>query len=254
MCVTICIIAEKGGVGKTTTTLELAYQWGAQGNKVLVVDMDQQANTTAQLLGHANHSKGIYDLFVDEAHELSIKEIVAQAKDTWPSCLVAPADRRLAKLPVALSDRVGRDLVLSKILEPAKDYFDFILIDTPPALGIGNVNALAASDFYLLPTDASKFGKDSIANIEEIASLVRETSNPKLKNLGVLVTLFQKGGSHGVREILKGLENIIMKVPHSTKLIEAQSKNTPISELFPDNSVSIAYKKLANHIGERNTQ
>jgi chromosome partitioning protein len=252
MAITTCIIAEKGGVGKTTTTLELAYQLGTLGHKVLIVDLDQQANTTTQLTGNANHQKGLYDLFEDENYKLDIKHVVIKANENWPNCLVIPADRRLAKLSVILNERIGREIVLTKILSSAKRYFDFILMDTPPALGIGNVNALVASDYYLIPTDISEYGKDSIPNIQKLANMIRETSNPHLKCLGVIVTGFQKVSSNGVKKILQELidqNNDFflkeIKVPHSTKLTEAQSKRTPVGKLFPENSISLVYKNLA---------
>lgn len=249
---TITVLAEKGGCGKTTTVLEIASVLGERKKKVLVVDMDPQANTTLQLTKNANHSQGLFDVF-DQERKVSLNEVLVKTDN--PFVVVAPADRRLLKLSMTLENRVARDSVLKKALKDAYGFFDYIILDTPPALGINTVNALVASDYYLIVTDPSEYARISICQVEKLTAMVQESLNENLKSAGILVTAFQKGGSLGVREFVSLLETEYrgkflkdLKIPHSTKMFEAQRKYTPITKAFPDNAASQAYRNLTDYI------
>ena len=251
---TISVVAEKGGVGKTTTVLELAYQFQIEQKKVLVIDLDPQGSVTSVLTGKKNFENSVIGLF--ESEELVVlKSFIQKALSEWGNIYVIPGDRRTSNLSSILSDRVGRDAILSQQIKSAKKLFDYILIDTPPSLGIGTMNALTASDYFLITTEASRFGSEAIPGVTKLAKNVKEKTNSSLELLGVIINGFQKGISKGVRESVQEIKSMTKNdpilIPHSTKIIEAQRIGASACKLFPNTSVSKSYVELAKQIEER---
>lgn len=252
----ISILNEKGGVGKTTTVIESAFHAGSGLNlKCLVVDLDPQANATTMLTGGQEHQLGAFDLLTDANFNASPLTALQAALDDWKNVCVLPADRRLGSIEVHLQSRINRDNILKRILEPLKAHFDLILIDLPPTVNALTVNALAASDGYLVPTDLSQYSRSAIRTIQDLVNLVKSNGiNPNLEFMGVVVTSFQKGGSNAVRQLIEDLteeykEKLIpTRIPDSVKVTEAQAKKKPVGLIDPDGSVSIAYKELSRRL------
>lgn len=250
----VSFLNEKGGCGKTTSVLECAYHLGSQGHKVLVADLDPQADATKMLVGDAKSRPSLFDLLVEEEGELNPLQVLKAARNTWPGVLVLPADRRLASLDTALQSRVARDSILKTVLSPLLAHFSYILIDLPPALGIGSVNALVASTDYLIPTDRSEFSREGIPAVEKLVSVIKREHNPNLQCLGVFMTGFEKGGAHAVRALIEDLQAeyrekfLPIRISHSVKVIESQREKTPVGALSEDCGVSESYKKLVEVI------
>jgi chromosome partitioning protein len=252
----ISILNEKGGVGKTTTVIESAFHAGSGLKlKCLVVDLDPQANATTMLTGGQEHKLGAFDLLTDGSFKTSPFTALQPAIEEWVNVCVLPADRRLGSIEVHLQARINRDNILKRILEPLKAYFDLILIDLPPTVNALTVNALAASDGYLVPTDLSQYSRAAIRTIQDLVNLVKSNGiNANLEFMGVVVTSFQKGGSIAVRQLIDDLteeykERLIpTRIPDSVKVTEAQLKKKPVGLIDPDGAVSIAYRELSRRL------
>jgi chromosome partitioning protein len=257
----IAVVNEKGGVGKTTTVLELAFQAGAMGKGVLVIDMDSQANATKMLLGRMGSreevdEKGIFDLLIDEKNHLALHEVAKPATASWPNVLVVPSDNRVAGVDPFLQKRVAKDTILRKRLRPYREVFELILIDLGPRIDILTFNAMAAADYYLIPTDSSRFGLDAVRKIKEQAEIVKEV-NPNLELLGVFLAGLHKGGAIPVKAIIRDLMEEHgekfwgeLKVPHAVLVTASQEASKPAGLIDPKSPVSIQYRNLARKILE----
>lgn len=249
----ITVLNEKGGCGKTTTVIQLAY-YLAKNNKVLLIDIDKQASSTIHLSGRADHKKSSYDIFKSEG-DIPLKKVVIQPKPYWGNLLLVPADRRLTTLEQELAGSIDRDRILKRAITKTENYFDFIIIDTPPVLGIETRNALIASSHYLLVTDLSQYSEIGVDNARLFADRVRERANKKLVEIGILLTGYEKANAKVVREALKTMkqEDSFLKewvIPHSVKVLEAQRQNKAIGDVFPSSPIARVYKKFADHIME----
>jgi chromosome partitioning protein len=258
---TIAIVNEKGGVGKTTTIIELAFQLGNSGKSVLVVDLDSQENASKMLLGKSmseiadEETKTIFDAFLDVKNKVQLDEIIKPAIEAWQNTLVLPSDCRLATISDHLHSRLNKEHILKGILSKIKDNFDYILIDLSPLMNVLTINALVAADYYLVPTDLSVYSQKGMRTIHEVAEMIKSSgNNPDLQLLGVFVTSFQKGGSNAVRALLDELEEeykdkfLTVKVPDSVKVIESQRQKTPVGLFAPDSNVAVAYRELSTII------
>lgn len=253
---------EKGGVGKTTSVLEVAYAAGKSGKTVLVVDLDPQGNATRMLLGvkgQLNIEPSVFDLFKDKDPSVALHQVIRSAVDDWPNVLVMPASSRMATIEGHLVQRSGKDSILRRILAPIKGKIDLILIDLKPAADFLALNALVAADNYVIPVDLSEYSSDGMQTIHELAKDVIDAEvNPNLKFLGAFFTSYHKGGSKSVRALEKDLkENIAskltdVKVPHSVKVLESQQARKPVGLMSPDCSVAVAYKSLSDQILKAN--
>lgn len=252
MSKTISIMNKKGGVGKTATTVECAFQL-AKEQSVLVVDLDGQANATQHITGQLP-TKGIYDLLIDP--KLSWQDLLVDAVGDWGRVAVLPATRALDTLERAIDqDRLQRELMLDEVLAPIRPYFDYILIDNPPAMDLRAINSLCASDYYMIPTDSSEYAMDGIRSIQRYADRIADRLNPKLQLLAVLVTAYDKGNSHAVRAVLEELKDLAPQrfwgtIPNSVRVLEAQKRHTSVQAIEPDSKVAQQYRDLVKHIKE----
>lgn len=258
---TIAVLNEKGGVGKTTTIIELAFQLGNAGKNVLVVDLDSQENCTKMLLGKKMSESldegtvTVFDAFIDQKNKVNLVDLLIPAIEAWQNTLVLPSDCRLATVSDHLHSRLNKEHILKNILSKIKDNFDYILIDLSPLMNVLTINALVAADYYLVPTDLSVYSQKGMRTIHEVAAMIKESgNNPNLELLGVVVTSFQKGGSNAVRALLEELEEeykdklLSVRIPDSVKVIESQRQKSPVGLFAPESNVALAYKELSNII------
>jgi chromosome partitioning protein len=262
MCKTISVINQKGGVGKTTTSINLAVSLVKMGKKVLAVDLDSQANLTMGM-GYADPD----DISIKLADLLQVeiaKRTTGQKSNVYGSkedfILTAhgvdfiPSSLDLAGLELVLMNTIGRETVLKSFLEQFRDDYDFILIDCLPSLGIFTVNALTASDEIIIPVQAQYFGAKGVEALLQSVTSVQTYLNPKLKVLGILITMldgrstFQKEVGKIVHESFSDYTNIFnTAVPLSVEVSKQQSQGLPIVALR-NNRVSEAYNDFAAEV------
>lgn len=254
----ISIFNGKGGVGKTTTTVELAYEL-AQSAKTLLVDLDGQGDSSGHITGQ-KHKAGIYDLLIDESDDggpppKRWRSLIASPKGDWGNLAVLPATEKLSGLAIDIKDRVQREYILDGILEHARSFFDYIIIDNPTVVDIRTVNSLVASDYFLIPTDISQYSFEGVQKALKYAAFIKKRLNPELELLAVVGTSYAKGGSRAIRQIKEAMEKESFDkfwgtIPDSVRIVEAQRRNLSVQKVEPEASVALQYKKLASFIKE----
>ncbi len=244
----LAIINQKGGVGKTTTTVNLAYSLAKKGKKVLVVDLDPQGNASSGLGVQIREAKlSLYDCLVGQS---SLKDCVVQT--AWKNLTLLPASTKLAaldtELPATQRDRV---LKLKRVLDDTEA--DFVLIDAPPSLGLLTVNALVAADEVLLPVQAEYYALEGLGQLLETMQIVRTGLNKTLGVMGIVITMYD-GRTSLARQVKEQLEqhfkNYLFSaiVPRNVKLAEAPSHGKPIGVYAASSSGAKAYEALAKEI------
>jgi chromosome partitioning protein len=242
----ISFVNQKGGVGKTTTTINLAAYLAAHGKKVLVIDLDPQANATSGL-GVEQPERGIYDVLMGT---VSIDDAVQSTSQ--PKLSVLPATPDLAGATVELTEEPTR---LKTVLEGISG-FDLVMIDAPPSLGSLTVNALTASDGIVVPLQAEYYALEGVAGMLDTIERVRGGLNPKLKLLGIVVTMFDQRTNlaqqveQNVRQHF-GDQVFWSVIPRNVKLSEAPSYGQTINKYAPISSGAGAYKRLAQEVMQR---
>lgn len=203
----ISIFNQKGGCGKSTTTINLGAALAQCGKKVLVVDMDAQANTTNGVgIDDEALEVTVYDLLVAKKVSYEkIKEVIIKTDYENLDCL--PSDIQLSNAEIELSSAMSRETVLRKILNKIKDDYDYILIDSPPSLGLLSVNSLVASDSLLIPVNTAYFSIKGIKHLINTFNLVKDNLNEKLEIMGVLITMFSVR-----KNIAKNIKNDLVDV------------------------------------------
>jgi len=211
--VIISIFNQKGGVAKTTTTTNLACALAEKGNSVMIVDFDPQANSTNALgIDDENLSSSVYDLLQNfnslrNKKEYNSKTIKEYIQKTSFNVDVLPSDINLAEAEQTLSSAVSREMLLQKVLSVIKDDYDYIFIDCPPSLGLLSINALAASDYIIIPVYPSYFSVKGLKQLLHTYNMIKDNLRPGLEIMGVLVTKYdQRISKHN--EIKQELENV----------------------------------------------
>ena len=256
MARTITVANQKGGVGKTTTVVNVAACLARLGNRVLVVDLDPQANCTT-------------GLGVDpSALEFSVYEVIAQPKKfrifaledivvrtPWPNLEVAPSHVNLSGVELEIVNKLGREAILKKGLREVADRYDYILLDTPPSLGLLTVNALVASNEVLVVMRAEPWSLDGIDNLLETLNVVRDELNPKLGLTGIVVNMLEPRASlsKGILIRLSQDERLCGRlfstnIRKNVKLAEAADIGMPV--IYHDSSChgAKAYQQLTEEI------
>lgn len=248
---TICIANNKGGVGKSSTAAALGYAWSKMGKKVLFVDLDSQANLTSMIstLAPDQHASTIRDAFLDKNN--LIIEHVEKNVDLIPSELsLSNFDRDTAAV-------TGREYLLSDLLTPIKNKYDFIIIDCPPALGLITYNALIASDHLVMVSTADGLSYSGMVMIANLYSDVRSNSrlNSNLKLSGVIITRYEKNklSDMFVSKIKEELGQAFIEpiVPKATKIAQAGSFHQNIFDYDPEGKATKAYYEIAQKLALR---
>jgi len=237
---------QKGGVAKTTSTVNLGVALVEMGKRVLAVDMDPQGNLTmSQGIDPESLEKSMYDVLV---HRLPIDDVIVSNEID-----VAAATIDLAGAEMALSTQIGRERALEHALKPMQDKYDYILIDTPPSLGLLTINALAASDGVIVPVQCEYLSLRGLLQLERTLEMIREDINPRVRIRGILPTLFDSRTLHGREaiEILK--ENfgpLVFKtvVRKTIKFAEAPVQGSSVLKYDPRGKGAEAYRSLAREV------
>jgi chromosome partitioning protein len=242
------IANQKGGVGKTTTCLNLSYALSKLGKKVLAVDFDPQANLTSGF-GINSSQSGIYDVFSEKKN---LDEIIKKINE---NLYLIPSSFELSGFVEEIKDEKYRENLLKNLLKNLKN-FDYILIDTPPSLSLLTVNALTASNGVIIPVQSEYYSLEGLTHLLKVIKKIKDFLNPSLKIRGFLITLFDKRLklSYAIEEELrKAFKEKVFKtiIPRSVRIAEAPSFGKSIFDYAPDSPGAIAYFELGKEILER---
>lgn len=250
----LALVNQKGGVGKTTTCVNLAAFLARKGKKVLLIDIDPQGNATSGLGFDKNELENtVYDVLINET---DFTEVII---DTGRKNLhLAPANIQLAGAEIELVNVVSRETRLRKSLNEIKNDFDFILMDCPPSLGLLTLNALTAADGVLVPIQGEYYALEGVTQLMETINLVKKSLNPKLSIFGVIVTMFDSRTqlAHQVaNEVRKYFGNKVFRtiIPRNVRLSEAPSYGKSILEYDIKSKGAECYDSLAKEVIKRNS-
>ena len=250
----IAVANQKGGVGKTTTTVNLSTLLAKKGKKVLLIDTDPQGNATSGLVVTKELELSVYDILVGET---TFEETIE--KTAIKNLSVCPSNISLAGAEVQLVSMMSREQRLKVKLDEIKDKFDYILIDCPPSLGLITLNAFTASDTVLIPVQCEYFALEGLGQLLNTVNLVKKHLNKSLEIEGALLTMYDARtnlSNQVVKEVKKYFEGKVYKtvIPRNVRLSEAPSYGMPISLYDPRSKGAKAYEKLAKEFLKNNTQ
>lgn len=248
----LAIINQKGGVGKSTTAINLAAALGERGKQVLLIDLDPQGNSTSGLGIEKSQVRAcVYDVLLDE---LPIEEVIIP--DVCEGLDLVPATINLAGAEVELVSLMARENRLKDAVGGLRGKYDYILIDCPPSLGLLTVNALVAADKLLIPIQCEFYALEGVTKLLDSMKRVKSVLNPSLDIYGVLLTMYDGRTTLArqvVREVRDYFGRIVFEtlIPRTVKLSEAPSFGQPITEYDPEGKGAQAYVSLAEEVIER---
>jgi chromosome partitioning protein len=249
---TIACANQKGGVGKTTTVVNLGSYLALTGERVLIVDLDPQGNATSGLgLDRNSIERSVYDAVIDGAH---LRDLTARGP--VPGLDVVPSAIALAGAEVELAPVEGRERRLARLLSEVVADYDYVLVDCPPSLGLLTVNALTAADSVLIPLQCEYYALEGLTQLLATLDLVRDNLNPNLAVKGVVLTMFDgrtKLSADVAAEVRRHLGDRVFDtvIPRSVRLSEAPSHGLPIARYSPDSTGAVAYAALAMELRAR---
>ena len=247
----ISVANQKGGVGKTTTSINLATSLSAINKKILLIDADPQGNaSTGMGISYESRSPNLYDLIVNEALDKS-----AIKKTIVPGLDIITANTNLAASEIELAEVKNREFVLANLLSKIKGY-DYILLDCPPALGLLTINALVASRSVIIPLQSEFFALEGISSLVNSIELIKESFNPNLVIEGIVLTMVDKRNSLSSlveKDVRNHFGQTVYKttIPRNVRISEAPSHGKPAILYDVNSSGSVAYIGLAREILEK---
>lgn len=248
----IAVANQKGGVGKTTTTINLSACLAEQGQKVLVIDVDPQGNTTSGLgIDKNNTENTVYELMLGEA---SIEDCIY--KSVMDDLDVIPSNVNLAGAEIDLIDIDDREYILKKIVNSLKEKYDFILLDCPPSLSMLTVNAMTAANTVLVPIQCEYYALEGLSQLIRTINLVKQKLNPELEIEGVVFTMYDARTNLSlqvVENVKANLKQTVYKtiIPRNIRLAEAPSHGLPINMYDSKSAGAESYRLLAEEVIHR---
>ena len=240
----ISVANQKGGVGKTTTTINLSTMLAKKGKKVLLIDADPQGNATSGVGAEKDVEFSTYDILVSD-----VEMVQAVEKTIIKNLLVCPSNINLAGAEVELVSMMSREQRLKEKLEEVKDKFDYILIDCPPSLGLITLNAFTASDSVLIPVQCEYYALEGLGQLINTINLVKKHLNKHLEVEGALLTMYDARtnlSNQVVKEVKKYFGEKVYKtfITRNVRLSEAPSYGMPITEYDPRSKGAKSYEKF----------
>lgn len=252
MALVLAIVNQKGGVGKTTTSINLSAYLALKGKKTLLIDADPQGNATSGIgLEKKELNKTIYDVLINGDE---IKEVIQQTgrKNLW----ICPANINLVGAEIELVSLLSRETILKRAIQPVKSQYDFIIMDCPPSLGLITLNALTAADGVIVPIQSEYYALEGLTQLMDTIKIVKKHLNPALDIFGVVVTMFDVRTqlSHQVTSEIKqyfGEKLFKAIIPRNVRLSEAPSYGLTINEYDSKSKGADSYEYLAKEIIKR---
>ena len=249
----IAIINQKGGVGKSTTAINLSAALGAAGKQVLLVDLDPQGNTTSGFgIEKGQIDKCVYNVLLDD--DVEIEEVIIP--DVYQGVDLVPATINLAGAEVELVSEMARENRLKDAVGKLRGKYDYIFIDCPPSLGLLTVNSLVAADKLLIPIQTEFYALQGVTKLLDSMKRVKSRLNPSLDIFGILLTMYD-GRTILARQVAAEVRNFFgsqvfeTKIPRSVRISEAPSYGIPIIDYDPTGRGAVAYTELAKEVMER---
>ena len=249
----IAIANQKGGVGKTTTSINLAACLAEKDQKVLLIDMDSQGNTTSGLGLEKNElDRTIYEVLTEE---ITISDAIIHLEDYFKEFYIIPANQNLAGAEIELITQENMQYILKDKLSEIRDQYDYIILDCPPALGMLTVNAMTAADAVLVPIQCEFYALDGLSQLIYTINLIQKNLNKDLHIEGVVFTMYDARTNLSLQVVENVKDNLqynIYKtiIPRNVRLAEAPSFGLPINLYDRRSSGAEAYKKLAEEVIE----
>ena len=247
----ISIINQKGGVGKTTTAVNLSAYLADKGKKTLLIDEDSQGNSTSGLSRSVDFEKSLYDVLLNDT---ALEEAVV--KTAIHKLHLLPASIDLAGAEIEIAPLPERESLLKRKIEPLRESYDYILIDCPPSLGLMTLNALVASDSIIIPIQAEFYALEGLSQLVKTVQVVSRKMNPRLHILGILLTMFDGRTNLSLQvaeEVKKYFGSKVFRtvIPRTVKLSEAPSFGEPVLTYAPKSKGAEAYRKLCREVLKR---
>lgn len=250
----IAVANQKGGVGKTTTAVNLSTSLAKKGKKVMLIDGDPQGNATSGLGIEKEFENSLYDVLVNDV------DIMTTIKDSCIKALkVCPSNMDLAGAEVELVSQMSREFRLKEKLDPIKDNFDYIIIDCPPSLGLITLNSFTAADSVLIPVQCEYYALEGLGQLLNTINLVKKHLNKELEIEGAVLTMYDMRtnlSNQVVKEVKRYFDDKVYKtvIPRNIKLSEAPSFGMPIGLYDPKSKGARAYEKLAREVLKANEE
>lgn len=251
-CNVIAVINQKGGVGKSTTVINLSACLGELDKKVLVVDFDPQGNSTS---GYGVEKEELeHDIYDVILHDAPIQENIKPTCE--PNVFIVPATIQLATAEIELVSQMARESILKSCIDQVKEDFDYVFIDCPPSLGLLTINALIAANDLIIPIQCEYYALEGVAKLLESMKMVQKRMNPKLDIFGVVMTMYDSRTTLS-KQVVEEVRNYFgdkvfdTVIPRNVKIAEAPSYGQPVSMYARLSRGAFAYSWLAKEVVER---